>query len=104
MAAKLIVTKARGGSRISLIGTSGKELMASKVFTEPRGKGATLRSLKALLGEGVEIDDQTLAVNRKTAAASETETATAAAAAPAATPKRTRAVSAKGSTKRSRRK
>lgn len=65
MAAKLVVTKARGGSRISLIGTSGTELLTSKVFTEPRGKGATLRSLKGLLGEDIVVEDQTIAVAAK---------------------------------------
>lgn len=61
MAAKLVVTKARGGSKITLVGTSGTELLTSKVFTEPRAKGATLRSLKGLLGEDIVIDDQTAA-------------------------------------------
>jgi len=61
MAAKLVVSKARGGSRITLVGTSGTELLSSKVFTEPRGKGATLRSLKGLLGEGIVVEDLTLA-------------------------------------------
>lgn len=60
MAAKLVVSKARGGSKITLVGTSGTELLSSKVFTEPRGKGATLRSLKGLLGEDIAVDDQTL--------------------------------------------
>ena len=61
MAAKLVVTKARGGSKITLVGTSGTELLSSKVFTEPRAKGATLRSLKGLLGEDIVVDDQTVA-------------------------------------------
>ena len=61
MAAKLIVTPTRGGSRIALIGASGTELLSSKVFTEPRGKGATLRALKGLLGEGISVDDRTTA-------------------------------------------
>lgn len=60
MAAKLVVTKARGGSKITLVGTSGTELLSSKVFTEPRAKGATLRSLKGLLGEDIVVDDQTV--------------------------------------------
>ena len=67
MAAKLIVTTTDGGSRISLVGTSGTELLTSKVFTEPRAKGATLRSLKGLLGDDVVIDDQTVAAGRKPA-------------------------------------
>lgn len=68
MAAKLIVTTTKGGSRIALVGTSGTELLASKVFAEPRAKGATLRSLKGLLGDDVVIEDQTVAVGRKAAA------------------------------------
>ena len=68
MAAKLVVTKARGGTKITLVGTSGTELLSSKVFAEPRGKGATLRSLKGLLGEDIEIDDQTSAQVEKTEA------------------------------------
>src|SRR5579863_8286313 len=59
MAAKIIVTPTRGGSRISLVGASGTELLTSKVFTEPRGKGATLRALKGLLGDGITVDDRT---------------------------------------------
>ena len=67
--AKLVVTKARGGSKISLVGTSGTELLSSKVFVEPRGKGATLRALKGLLGENIVVDDQTVATAQKGAAA-----------------------------------
>lgn len=59
MPAKLVVTARKGGSRISLLGSSGKELLASTVFTEPRAKGATLRALKGLLGD-VTIEDHTL--------------------------------------------
>jgi hypothetical protein len=58
-AAKLVVTRSKGGSRIALVGASGTELLASKVFTEPRGKGATLRSLKGLLGDGILVEDHT---------------------------------------------
>lgn len=57
--AKLVVTKSRGGSKITLVGTSGTELLSSKVFTEPRGKGATIRSLKGLLGENITVEDHT---------------------------------------------
>jgi hypothetical protein len=57
---KLVVTTTKGGSKITLIGSSGTPLLTSKVFSEPRGKGATLRALKGLLGEGVAVDDQTL--------------------------------------------
>jgi hypothetical protein len=44
---------------VSLVGASGTELLTSKVFHEPRAKGATVRSLKGLLGDDVVIDDQT---------------------------------------------
>jgi hypothetical protein len=57
---KLVVTATKGGTKITLIGSSGTPLLTSKVFSEPRGKGATLRALKGLLGEGVAVDDQTL--------------------------------------------
>ena len=57
MAAKLVVTASKGGSRIALVGASGTELLASRVFTEPRAKGATLRSLKGMLGEDVVVED-----------------------------------------------
>lgn len=57
---KLVVTATKGGSKITLIGSSGTPLLTSKVFSEPRGKGATLRALKGLLGEGIAVDDQTL--------------------------------------------
>lgn len=68
MAAKLVVTKARGGSKITLVGTSGTELLSSKVFTEPRAKGATLRSLKGLFGDDIVVDDQTVSATTKPAA------------------------------------
>ena len=58
-AAKLIVTATRGGSQITLVGASGTPLLSSKVFREPRGKGATLRALKGLLSEHVAVHDQT---------------------------------------------
>ena len=59
MPAKIVVTPYRGGTRVSLVGASGTELLTSKVFHEPRAKGATVRSLKGLLGDDVVIDDQT---------------------------------------------
>lgn len=68
MAAKLVVTKARGGSKITLVGTSGTELLSSKVFTEPRAKGATLRSLKGLFGEDIVVEDQTVTTVSKAVA------------------------------------
>ncbi|MGC8512735.1 MAG: hypothetical protein ACP5P1_06845 [Acidimicrobiales bacterium] len=64
MAAKLVVTASKGGSRISLVGTSGTELLGSKIFDEPRAKGATLRSLKSLLGEDIVVEDYTLSDGR----------------------------------------
>lgn len=67
--AKLVVTKARGGTKITLVGASGAELLSSKVFTEPRGKGATMRSLKSLLGDEIAVDDQTLDAPTVTVAA-----------------------------------
>lgn len=64
LAAKLVVTASKGGSRISLVGTSGTELLGSKIFDEPRAKGATLRSLKSLLGEDIVVEDHTLSDGR----------------------------------------
>ena len=61
MAAKLVVTASKGGSRIALVGASGTELLTSRVFSEPRAKGATLRSLKGMLGENIVVEDHTLA-------------------------------------------
>ena len=75
MAAKLIVTNTRGGSRITLIGTSGAELLSSRVFTEPRAKGATLRSLKGLLGGDIVVEDNTADATRRASAATKTTTA-----------------------------
>jgi hypothetical protein len=72
VAAKLVVTERDGGSRIALVGASGKELLASVVFTEPRAKGATLRSLKGMLGDAITVEDHTLASPRGRAAAPET--------------------------------
>lgn len=60
MPAKIVVSPYRGGTRVSLVGASGTELLTSKVFHEPRAKGATVRSLKGLLGDDVIVDDQTL--------------------------------------------
>ncbi len=64
MPAKIVVTAEKGGSRVALIGTSGKQLLASDVFNEPRAKGATLRALKGLLGENIVVEDNTLASAR----------------------------------------
>ena len=59
MPAKLVVIARDGGSQISLVGASGKALLTSVVFTEPRAKGATLRALKGMLGDNVVVDDRT---------------------------------------------
>jgi hypothetical protein len=72
MTPKLKVTPTRGGSRITLIGASGTELLSSKIFTEPRGKGATLRALKGLLGDGFAIEDLTSQSPRPTVAPART--------------------------------
>lgn len=78
MPAKLIVTNARGGSRITLVGTSGTELLTSKVFTEPRAKGATLRSLRGLLGDEIIVEDSTAdGARRVSVAATKTTTISA---------------------------
>jgi hypothetical protein len=39
------------------------------VFSEPRAKGATLRSLKSLMGEDVVVEDHTLSSPTRTASA-----------------------------------
>jgi hypothetical protein len=80
--AKIVVNSVKGGSRISLLGSSGKELLGSVVFKEPRAKGATLRALKGLLGE-TQVEDHTLRAPQR--AGSPAPAATAAAE-PAATP------------------
>jgi len=68
VAAKLVVTARKGGSQIALVGASGAELLASKVFSEPRAKGATLRSLKALMGDDIVVEDHTLSTPGRSAA------------------------------------
>ena len=65
MPAKLVVTAHAGGSRISLVGASGKTLLGSDTFTEPRAKGATLRALRSLLGEQFPVEDETTAAGGK---------------------------------------
>lgn len=69
MPAKLVVTEHAGASRIALVGSSGKTLLVSAAFTEPRAKGATLRALRGLLGEGFPVEDETLAARRGKAGA-----------------------------------
>jgi hypothetical protein len=56
---KLVVSGSSKESRIALVGRTGKELLASATFTEPRAKGATLRALKQILGADVDIEDAT---------------------------------------------
>jgi hypothetical protein len=57
---KLVVSGSSRESRIALVGETGKELLASATFTEPRAKGATLRALKKVLGPDVYIEDSTI--------------------------------------------
>jgi hypothetical protein len=64
MSVKLVVSGSSKESRIALVGQTGKELLASVTFTEPRAKGATLRALKRILGAEVTIEDSTT-TNRK---------------------------------------
>jgi hypothetical protein len=61
---KLVVSGSSKESRIVLVGTTGKELLASAIFTEPRAKGATLRALKKILGADVTIEDSTTTSRR----------------------------------------
>jgi hypothetical protein len=65
---KLVVSGSSKESRIALVGQTGKELLTSTVFTEPRAKGATLRALKKILGADVIIEDSTTS-NRQPAKA-----------------------------------
>jgi hypothetical protein len=57
---KLVVSGSSKESRIALVGQTGKELLVSATFTEPRAKGATLRALKKVLGPDVYIQDSTI--------------------------------------------
>jgi hypothetical protein len=59
MPAKIVVSPYRGGTRVALLGTSGKELLTSSVLKDPRAKGAVVRSLKGLLGDDVVVEDTT---------------------------------------------
>jgi hypothetical protein len=63
---KLVVSGSSEESRIALIGRTGKELLVSTTFSEPRAKGATLRALKKILGDDVAIEDRTT-TNRRSA-------------------------------------
>lgn len=66
MSIKLVVSGSPKESRIALVGRTGKELLASPTFTEPRARGATLRSLKKILGSEVIVEDSTTASGRPT--------------------------------------
>ena len=63
MSVMLKVTGGTGGGRMAIIGTGGRELLAAD-FADPRQKGATIRSLKAKLGDLLEVDDTTLTRRR----------------------------------------
>jgi hypothetical protein len=56
---KLVVSGTSKESRIALVGRTGKELLASATFTEPRAKGATLRALKKIFGSDIVVEDPT---------------------------------------------
>jgi hypothetical protein len=83
---KLVVSGSSKESRIALVGQTGKELLASATFTEPRAKGATLRALKKVLGPDVQIEDSTTASRQRSTPGTAAKTI-AAATAPVA-PKR----------------
>ena len=59
MSIKLVVSGSSKESRITLVSRTGKELLSSATFTEPRAKGATLRALKKILVPDVIIEDST---------------------------------------------
>jgi hypothetical protein len=86
---KLVVSGSSKESRIALVGRTGKELLASATFTEPRAKGATLRALKKIFGSDVIVEDATTTNGRSVAkvAAAEAAPATTATAAGPATKK-----------------
>ena len=90
MSIKLVVSGSSKESRIALVGRTGKELLVSTTFTEPRAKGSTLRALKKILGTDVTIEDSTATNSRpaRPVAAAKTSAATeAAVAAPPAAKK-----------------
>ena len=95
MSIKLVVSGSSKESRIALVGRTGKELLASTTFTEPRAKGATLRALKKILGADVAIEDSTTTTRRPAkplAAARDRRATTAAVAAKPASKKAAAAV------------
>jgi hypothetical protein len=90
---KLVVSGSSKESRIALVGQTGKELLVSATFTEPRARGAMLRVLKKILGPDVNIEDSAT-TNRQPArpvAAVETMAANTAAVAAKPAPKKTAA-------------
>ena len=94
MSIKLVVSGSSKESRITLVSRTGKELLSSATFTEPRAKGATLRALKKILVPDVIIEDSTTPIGRakSVAAASTTVAKTAAVAAKPASKKTAGAV------------
>jgi hypothetical protein len=70
---KLVVSGSSKESRIALVGRTGKELLTSATFTEPRAKGATLRALKKIFGSDVVVDDSTTTNGRPGTAVSDAE-------------------------------
>ena len=64
MSIKLVVSGSSKESRIALVGLTGKELLGSATFTEPRAKGATLRALKNILGPDVIVEDSTTTIRQ----------------------------------------
>lgn len=97
MPAKLVVTATTKGSRIALLGSSGKQLLASAEFTEPRAKGATLRALRGILGEDVTVEDNTTVASLRKGPEAKTDAAPAVVEAPA--PARRRATKRRGAAK-----
>lgn len=65
MTLRLKVTPAgrAGAGRMAIVGTGGRELLHAD-FTDPRQKGATIRSLRAKLGDQLEVEDTTLTGRR----------------------------------------
>ena len=95
MSIKLVVSGSSKESRITLVSRTGKELLSSATFSEPRAKGAALRALKKILGADVIIEDSTTTngqAAKPLAAASTTVAKTAAVAAKPASKKTAAAV------------
>lgn len=65
MAGKLVVTADEAGSRVAIVGVSGRTLMES-TYTDPRHKGAAVRALRSLM-PGVVVEDPTTARAAKSA-------------------------------------